>query len=410
MKKIRETLRDHSLMRYSIFIIFTVSLLVVIYTFVTNFVPVMNWFGGHASIFLRAISPLIIGIVLAYLINPMASFLDEKVMIRLSKPKDDPDKEKKRAKKTRLVSTLLSYLIIVAIIISLLFFFTSLIIGRVVIGGLSSLYTSILEYIQTHEQMLADFISQIQSETSIFGFQISDITSSAVDWLQNSGFNFSDILTIITGLGSSIVSFIIGIIISIYLVLDKDFFIGLVKKLGRLIVSDDRAERIENTATEVNGVLSSFVKGVFIDAVIVAVLSSTALTILGVDFGVFIGIFAGICNIIPYFGPIIGMIPAFLIGAFTDSILQGVLAVVLLFIIQQIDGNFIYPKVVGSSTGLHPLFVLLAVAVIGSYGGLMGMIIAVPIAGIVAIFIKKWVLWKEERKVLKANKLKNSEQ
>jgi len=120
----------------------------------------------------------------------------------------------------------------------------------------------------------------------------------------------------------------------------------------------------------------------------------------GLEFAVFVGIFAGICNIIPYFGPIIGMVPAFIIGVLTDGIWQGLIAIIVLFVIQQIDGSLIYPRVVGSSTGLHPLFVLLAVSIGGFYFGLVGMILAVPIAGIIQIFVRRWAAAKEESKKL----------
>jgi predicted PurR-regulated permease PerM len=91
------------------------------------------------------------------------------------------------------------------------------------------------------------------------------------------------------------------------------------------------------------------------------------------------------------------MVPAFLMGFCTDGLLQGVLAVVLLFVVQQIDANIIYPKVVGSSTGLHPLMVLLAVTVFGYFGGILGMLIAVPLAGILQVFIVKWAENKERK-------------
>ncbi len=403
MNKIKRTLKDNTLMRYCIFIVFTAILLFISYMIITNIVTLVDWLGKHFSIFLGAISPLIIGIVLAYLISPIAATLNDKVILKLTKPKSDDMKEKKRLSRSKVISTLLSYLVILAVVIALLYLFMSLIIGEFIIGGIGSLIDSIVAYVDSAQHSLHSYLVQLQ--TTQFGGSITGIINSLatglLDWWQNA-FSITGIFSTVAALGGSIFSFVIGIIISIYLVLDKDFFIGLLKKTGRLIVSSDRADKIDHTLGEINGVLGSFIKGVCIDAVIVAILSSIALTIIGVDFAVFIGIFAGICNVIPYFGPIIGMIPAFLVGTFTDSLLQGVLAIVAFIIIQQIDGNFIYPRVVGSSTGLHPLFVLLAVTIFGSYGGLAGMILAVPIAGVITIFAKKWAEWAEEKKAAKA--------
>ena len=88
------------------------------------------------------------------------------------------------------------------------------------------------------------------------------------------------------------------------------------------------------------------------------------------------------------------MIPAFAVAAVTDGPLHGALAVAGLFVVQQIDANYIYPKVVGGSTGLHPLFVLLSVSIFGSFFGIIGMLLAVPLAGIAQIFMKKWAFGK----------------
>ena len=123
--------------------------------------------------------------------------------------------------------------------------------------------------------------------------------------------------------------------------------------------------------------------------------------IVGLEAAVFIGVFAGLANVIPYFGPVLGMIPAFLMGLCTGGFWHGVLAVVILLAVQQIDSNFIYPKVVGSSTGLKPLVVLLAVSVFGYFGGIVGMLLAVPLAGIIQIFVLKWVRRREAKLIQK---------
>ena len=92
-----------------------------------------------------------------------------------------------------------------------------------------------------------------------------------------------------------------------------------------------------------------------------------------------------------------GMIPAFLMGLCTDGLLTGIIAAAILVAVQQIDSNIIYPKIVGSSTGLHPLMVLLAVSVFGYFFGIIGMLLAVPLAGIIQVFVVKWAESKERK-------------
>lgn len=144
-------------------------------------------------------------------------------------------------------------------------------------------------------------------------------------------------------------------------------------------------------------------RGVLLDSLIISIISSVGFFIIGLKFAVFLGIFAGISNIIPYFGPIIGMVPAFIVGVFTDDIKQGLFALLVLIIVQQLDGNLIYPKVVGGSTGLNPLVVLLAVSFFGHFYGIGGMIIAVPATAILQILFLKQLKKVENKKKSKAS-------
>ena len=145
---------------------------------------------------------------------------------------------------------------------------------------------------------------------------------------------------------------------------------------------------------EINIVVTTFIKGALVDSIIVAFLSSLTLTILRVNYAVIIGIMAGFLNIIPYFGPFISMVPAFLAAFFSGGLIHGLTAVGGLFMIQQLDSNYIYPKIVGTTTGLHPLFILISVSTLGYFFGIAGMLIAVPAAGILQVFISRWAYKK----------------
>lgn len=182
---------------------------------------------------------------------------------------------------------------------------------------------------------------------------------------------------------------VLGLVVSVYLLKDKDFFLRLWRKALHLMLPMKANAVVTETLSDINGVVSQFVRGQLLDALIIAVLSSVGLSLIGLDFAVFIGCFCGLCNIIPYFGPIISTVPAALVGLLTGGVTQGLLAILVLIVIQQIDANVIYPRVVGGSIGLHPLFVLISVTVGGYYGGILGMILAVPTAAIIKVFIMK---------------------
>lgn len=240
-----------------------------------------------------------------------------------------------------------------------------------------------------------NWVANIPSD--VLSAKMASLEDTILKWVSNH-FNAQSAISQLTSIGGRIVTFILGVIISFWFILDKEFFLGLCRRFFRAVLPGRGATVLDSNLKEIDAILSRFVRGILLDTVIIAVLSSIVLSILGLKFAVFIGVFAGLCNVIPYFGPIMGMIPAFIVGFINGGIMGGIIPVIALIVIQQIDGNFIYPKVVGSSTGLHPVTVLLAVVVGGVYGGIVGMIIAVPITGIIKLYVVKFIRHLENRK------------
>jgi predicted PurR-regulated permease PerM len=215
-----------------------------------------------------------------------------------------------------------------------------------------------------------------------------NITNEIIEWISNN-FSTSAIINFITNLGGSLLSIVLGIVVSIYLLKDKAFFIRLWRKTLHVILPMRANAIVTETLRDINKVVSQFLRGQLLDALLIAILSSIAFSIIGLEFAVFLGSFAGICNIIPYFGPIISIIPAALVGLITEGLSQAFFATLAMIIVQQIDANILYPRIVGSTVGLHPLFVLISVTVGGYYAGILGMVLAVPIAGIIKVLLMK---------------------
>lgn len=399
MKKFRDVMRDRSFARGSLFIVFNAFLLYVLYFIIKNFNHIALGAGRGLGSLISAFSPLFIGLIIAYLLNPLVTAIDKKLMqkffVRLP---EDPIKAEKRRNLSRFISVLLTFVIVLAAIAAIIYGFAVMILGQFVFVDFSSMFNSVLENFMRYEVDLKLWVSQNLPE-GFLSDKLMEAANSIISWISEN-FSASNAITAVTGAVGSVVNIAIGAIVSIYLMKDKDFFLGLWRKFLHLILPQRANSAVTETLNEVNGVLSQFVRGALLDAVLVAILSSIGLSIVRLDFAVFIGVFAGIANVIPYFGPLLGMIPAFIIGWLTGSLTQGIIAVVVLIIVQQIDSNIIYPKVVGSSTGLHPLVVLLAVSVFGYYGGIVGMILAVPIAGILQVFVLKWAYRKERRLTL----------
>lgn len=424
MNKYREYMKSRAFSRSVFFIVFTAVLLYITYFILRDLNTVTSSLFSLLSGISSALSPLWIGLVLAYIINPMVEAIDTRLIQsvqagyrkkikgvssdssyegpvepqksgyagkcdrscdsgRKNRRKADGSRRISIKNGSRLVSILITYVIIICAVIAILYGFAAMLLGQIIITDFSGMLKSFISQIISYE---SDFRAWAQNlPIDALSEYMQNGINTLFSWLSDT-FNASGIISTVSGLSSGVLNFVLGIIVSIYLISDKDFFIGLWNRAIYLIMPKKHCA-VNGLLYDIDGVLSSFVRGVLIDSMCVAVLSSIGLSLLGLKFSVFIGVFAGLANVIPYFGPVLGMIPAFLIGTFTDSFLTGFLSIIVLLIVQQIDSNLIYPRVVGSSTGLKPVFVLLAVSVAGHYGGIFGMLLAVPVAGILQILI-----------------------
>lgn len=317
---------------------------------------------------LSVLTPLFIGLAIAYLLHPAVDWLTQKL-------------------RRRGLAILLTYLLAACFLGGLICGFVILILGALPQGSPREITTQIFAYFESAYQAadayLSDFLPDGMPSPIAAGLeQLSESLERR--------FSVEAAVTFLSGLGNAMLHFFIGLVASVYLLKDRDFFYMLWERLLSVLLTQRAHGLLNENLSEINQVLSTFIKGAMIDSLIIAFLSSVVLTALQVDYAVIIGLLDGVLNIIPYFGPFFGMLPAFAVAAVTAGPLHGMFAVFGLFVVQQIDANYIYPKVVGGSTGLHPLFVLLSVSLFGSFFGIGGMLLAVPIAGIVQIFIKKW--------------------
>ena len=394
MKKFKKMINEPSFMRSSLFIVFNAFLLYVLFFAIKNFDHIASAGTRGIGAVCAALSPLFIGLIVAYLLDPLVTKVDRKLLQRaLITEKSEGKKKIKKESLCRLLAILITFLIVLAAIALIVYGFAVMLLGQFVFTDIEATLLNVYEQFMNYEVEFRAWVANKLPEGFI-SEKVMELVSLIVVWVSDN-FSASATIAAVSGAVGSIINFVIGLIISIYLLKDKEVFISIWKKFLNLIMPGRYADVINSTLNEVDDVISLFIRGAMLDAVFVAILSSIGLSILGLEFGVFIGIFAGICNIIPYFGPVLGMVPAFIIGWLTEDFMQGLLAIVILLLVQQIDSNIIYPKVVGSSTGLHPLAVLLSVSVFGYFGGIIGMLLAVPTAGVAAIFIKKWIIRRE---------------
>ena len=182
----------------------------------------------------------------------------------------------------------------------------------------------------------------------------------------------------IGSVASNFVAIFTSIAASIYMLADKDHLLHQLRTLAHAFLPEKAADNTLRICHYANVNFTGFFVGKIIDSAIIGVITFVAMTILRLDFALLISVFIGITNIIPVFGPFIGAIPSIFILLLIDPI-QAVIFCVLILVIQQLDGNFIGPKILGSSVGISALWILFSIVVGGDLFGLVGMVVGVPV-------------------------------
>lgn len=202
--------------------------------------------------------------------------------------------------------------------------------------------------------------------------------------------------SIMTFLGA-FVDFLIGVLIMIYLLNVKDRLCAIGRKLTAALFSERRSAGVYEFAEIINETFLGFITGKIIDSIIIGILTYFVLVVCNISFAPVIAVLIGVTNVIPFFGPFIGAIPATLI-LLIESPIQAVYFVVIIFVIQQIDGNIIGPKIIGSAIGISSFWVLISVLIGGGLFGFIGMVLGVPVFAVIYRYIDKLAINSLERK------------
>ena len=378
---------DKNLFKIYSYVTFTAITIYIAFQIISNIGGILNYIFKVFYKTYILLKPLIFASIIAYLFYPLTrtieKFLEKNKLYSVKKQSN-----------RRIISIVLSYLFIIGIIIGLIcgIYF--------MIGGQLSQSTSlanIIEYIENYAtDNTFDIASVTQSIESNFNLPFMDkLTPYIIDFITNAQNyiieNIGSLSSSIMSIGSSIASFFIAIIISIYLLKDSEYFLGLFKKLYYIIFRDSKAgQYTTDFFLIIHDSFSKFIRGQLLEACFVGILSAIALTIAGIQYAPVIGLISGICNMIPYVGPIAGTILAALMALLSGNFMKIIYAVISMIIVQQIDNHLLAPKIVGDSVGLHAVFTMIAIIAGANVGGLFGMLLAVPLAASFRIIFNLW--------------------
>ena len=358
---------------------FTFAVAVIfVYKIFDNFGEITDWIG---TLF-QVLAPFFIGLLIAYILYLPCRKVEEFYK---------KTKNKWIRKKARTFSVVTVYLITLLLIILLFTWIIPPIIDSVI---------DLANNFQTYYDMAISAINNLPEDN----FFKTDIMTGIMNAIQN--IDIKEILNVealtqylqgAVSFANGIVNTFVAIIVSIYLLISRRNIIQFFKKLAGVTFKPQVYRNMDKYFNRSNQIFFKFLAGQFIDAIVVGILTSIAMSIMGVKYAPLLGFMIGLFNMIPYIGAIIAVIIAGIITFFTGGIEQTIWMLIVVIILQQVDANIINPKIVGNSLKINPLLVIFAVTVGGAYFGMLGIFLSVPISAIIKVSLDEYIDYRSRK-------------
>lgn len=354
----------------------TFALLIIFYFFILK---VDLWYKGILKI-IRILSPIWLGLLFAYLLNPFVKFIEEKVLKKI-------DFSKKVKRIISIAST-----IIVVLVITLLF------IKFVIPSFIGSVQTMIKSLPEYNEHIYHFAHENFDMSKKDFNKTVVKVTNYINDTQINTSKMINNIANFSLNIFYSFVNIFIGLIVSIYLLYDKEEFASNTKKVLKVILKKRWYKEVIDTLKYADKIFGGFLIAKIIDSLIIGLLTFIILSIFDIPYTLIISLIVGITNIIPYFGPIIGAIPCIIFLAVVNPT-KSIIFTILVLLIQQFDGNILGPKLIGHKIGMKSFWVLFSILFFGGLFGVAGMIFGVPLFALISSVVGS----KVEKKLVDKN-------
>lgn len=365
--------------------ILLIIIAIVTYWTINNYATIGNLFNNVLGI----IFPFVLGGCLAFILNLPMSFFENKIFKINGKRNNKKIKYKK-------LKRVISILFAIAVIILVLTIIINLILPELIkvinllISNIPYYFEEIAKLIQTYGENIPD-LNKLMQEANI---DVNSIRNQIIGQIPNL---LTSSISIVTSIFSGITTFIISIIFAIYILMEKEKLQIQISKIVHAYLNKDKAETVINVGKVTNNTFKRFFTVQCLEATILGSLCIIGMWIFKIPYAIPIGVLVGVTALIPIVGAFIGVIIGSILILSVNPI-KVITFVLFVLVLQQIEGNLIYPRVVGSSVGLPGMWVLVAVSVGGSLGGIIGMLIGVPIATIIYTLLKNDVDKRLEQK------------
>ena len=342
------------------------------------------------------LQPIIMGLVFAYLLNPMVKMIERNLIPVLDEKIKNEKKVRSLARNIGVFTSILVTLAVVVLLLNMV---------------LPELYESIRDMIISLPGQMNDAMEYLEAhaikDSAISGTLntvLENAAASLETWLRTD--LISQVNQMMSSLTSGVISFfetlfniVIGLIVSVYVLTSKEKFIGQCKKATYALFQKDRANLILQVTRKSNEIFGGFVIGKIIDSIIIGIICFVVLSLLKMPYTLLVSVVVGVTNVIPFFGPFIGAIPSIILILLAEPI-KGLYFMIFILLLQQFDGNILGPKILGNSTGLSAFWVVFSILLGGGMFGFVGMVMGVPTFAVFYYLVEMFLNQKLQKKKL----------
>ena len=346
-------------------------------------------FSSKISDFIAILYPFIIGFAIAYLLNFILKFIENRIISEKMKGKSPA--------KVRAISMIITYFVAG----TLCYLFVNFVWPEL-LESIIGLFNDIPNYVNNATVMINKLIEEFNltpASMEILESKWKEITDFIMNFM-------TDIIPVIGNtimiVLSSLWNIVLGVIVSIYLLKDKEKFFAISKKITYAVFNREHSYKILELTHRANKIFGKFLGGKILDSFIIAIITFVVLTIFKMPYTLLVTVIVGVTNVIPFFGPFFGAIPSVILVRFVSPIKAFWLLIIIL-IIQQLDGNVIGPKILGDSIGVSAFWILFALLIAGKFLGLVGMLLGVPLFAFIYSIIKDVTEERLDKKGLPVN-------
>lgn len=374
----------------SVYVILTAIIIYSLSLLAKSAPEVLEYVMKKVSWILNVVKPIVLGFVFAYLVEPSIEFFEERYKkLKILK------KKQASCRVYAVFTTVVILIIVVLMLISLLVFSVT---DQIRLANLDDIILIANGYMKSFSEFYSAVmqkLSNLDIQSSELQNYVTDSSAYAVKAFQNIANN---ILGSISNISSYLTTIIFSVIIGVYFLIDGQIIKDYLKRVFHALFSNKVNKRIGEFLNDADTVFSGYIRGQLMDAFVMMILISITLSIIGVKFAIVIGIMAGIGNLIPFCGPFVAYAGTILISVMNGQYKKMIIAIIALFIIQTIDGNIIGPKLLSHSIKIHPLLIIISLIFGSAIGGLLGMLLAVPVGAFIKVLFVRFIDYRIEAK------------